>query len=613
MKAFASLALVALAMLPAIAQVFPSQSGIPGTGSASLRVQVLAADHGFLPTQALVRLRDPQRTYERWETTHDRSETIFYDLYPGAYEIEVSAAGYRSSIMRVDIIGEPVQTSVQVVLLADAGAEVYKPATESGVSAKARKDTERALLDLQLDKLKDAEKRLRRAIKEAPQSAQINYLLGVVLLRAKKAAEAETYFVQAVSLNPRHSQALTALGGLRLEQKDLPGAVEFLQRAVDAAPRQWRPHWLLANARLSQQQFEAARNQAELAIQLSKDSAPYARLVQGEALGALGRDQEAIAALQAFLRQAPTSKDVPAVKQMIAGLQKRQEDSAISEPVSATTRRDIPLAVAPMLALSSPAWQPPGVDAVLPPVAPGVECPLARVVAGAGGRMAEMVDSLDRFTATEVQQHELLDELGKPLSRETRKSEYLVGITQPRPGWWGLQEFRRDLSGLGAFSDHISTRGLLSLALVFHPSMQDSYRFDCEGLGAWNGQPTWLVHFRQLGGPPGRLQTIDIGHNSHAVSLKGRAWIAAASLQVTHIEAEMTNPMPDIDLRSEYEIADYAPVAFKDKKLELWLPRDTEMYLDFRGRRYRFTDHFTDFLLFSVDSRQEVALPTPKK
>lgn len=66
--------------------------------------------------------------------------------------------------------------------------------------------------------------------------------------------------------------------------------------------------------------------------------------------------------------------------------------------------------------------------------------------------------------------------------------------------------------------------------------------------------------------------------------------------------------MPEIELQSENQIADYGPIDFPAKRLQLWLPKRTEIYLDLRGHRYRFSNHYTDFKLFSVDSNQKTNL-----
>lgn len=591
-------------------QPMTSQPGLLASGMASLRVQVFAGNNTFLTTQALVRLHDPREMHEAWDTTHDRSETVFHSLAPGTYEVEVSAAGYHTAVTHVQVFDQPVQYTVQVILKADPGTDVYNAPADAGISGKARKESERGIIDLQRGKTKDAEKDLRKALKEAPQNAQINYLLGVALLRDKRITEAEHFLLQATAFDPHHAQALTALGGLRVEQQDYPAAGKFLEQAIAVNPKQWRAHWLLANARFSQEQFEAAKSEAELAIQLSNDSAPSAHLLMGEALGNLGQYSEAIAALQTYLQQAPAGKDAPGVRKMISEMQQSLQQGgnagaaqAEPEPVSLSFPK-APVHVVPMLSLMSPVGEPPDIDSVLPPVATGVTCPSAEVLSGAGAGVKLLVDALDSFTATEVQTHEQLDDFGKPFSRSSRKSEYVVAITQTRPGWLNLQELRRDLSGLGPFPDRMATRGLLSLAFVFHPAMQPDYRFDCEGLGEWKGQPTWLIHFRQLPGRSGRLQAFTDGRQVVPVALRGRAWIGAVDFQIVHVEAELVEPAPEIQLLREYEIADYGPVDFVDRKTKLWLPQDSQIYLDIRGHRYRFSDQYTEFKLFSVDTAE---------
>ena len=616
MKAFwrGLLLLVTAVAISAAAQVqdqpMTSQPGLPAAGAASLRVQVFAGENSFLRTQALVRLHDPREMHEAWDTTHDRSETVFRSLAPGTYEVEVSAAGYHTSVTHVEVFDQPVQYTVQVILKADPGTELYNPPADAGISGKARKESERGIIDLQRGKIKDAEKDLRKALQEAPQSAQINYLLGIVLLRDKRASEAEHYFLQSISVDPHHVQALTALGGLRLEQQDYPAAAKFLEQAIAVNPKQWRAHWLLASARFSQEHFEAAKSEAELTIRLSNDATPSAHLLLGEALGNLGQYNDAVAALQTYLQQDPTSQDAPAVRKMIAEMQQSLRRGNVTtartepEPVSMAFPK-APVHIVPMLSLMSPVGEPPDIDSVLPPVATGVTCPAPEVLSRAGAGVKQLVDALDSFSATEVQTHEQLDDFGKPFSRSTRKSEYVVAISQTRPGWLNLQELRTDLSGLGPFPDRMTTRGLLSLAFVFHPAMQPDYRFDCEGLGEWKSRPTWLIHFRQLPDRTGRLQAFNDGHQSVAVALRGRAWIGAVDFQIVHIEAELVQAVPEIQLLGEYEIADYGPVDFVTRKMQLWLPQDSQIYLDIRGHRYRFSDQYTEFKLFSVDTAEK--------
>ena len=577
-------------------------------GSIVLTVQVVGEDRSVLDVLALVRLRNLTAAdkNEKWDTTRLHGEVSFYSLFQGQYVAEVSALGYKTSTTAVDLFGVPTET-IRVVLTKDLNTEAYA-APVANASKKARQAAERGLLSLQTGKLKEAENHLRNAESEAPQNAQVNYLLAIVLLQRKQTEEAEKFFREAIELDPKHVPALTALGGLRFEQKDYQAAAALLQRAIAANPRQWRPHWLLANTLLMQRDDQPALAEAQLAVELSKNAAPLATMVLGEALANTGRQREAIDTLQRFLQQAPTSPNAPAVRELLATLQNGPAEGTVSKAVvlnlTGLTSRS-----SPALALMSPAWTPPGVDDVLPPVAAGVACPLEHVLTGAGQSMVELAGDLDRFSAAETQAYESLDLLGRPITHEIRKSDYLAQLSQPVPGQLQLLEYRRERSGVSAFSNGVLSEGMLGLAFIFHPALRDNFDMVCEGLGEWNHEPAWLVHFRQRPDRPRRVQGFRTGAQNYEIALKGRAWIGAASFKIMRVEAELVEPMHEPQLLLEHQIGNYGPVNFKAKNAQLWLPKDTEIYLQYRGRRFRLTSHYDDFVLFSVDSEQQDKVP----
>jgi tetratricopeptide (TPR) repeat protein len=579
-------------------------------GSITLVVQVLGEEHGFLDTSVLVRLRNVQNMDEKWATTHDRGEASFSGLLPGSYSVEVSCLGFATSVTSVDVYGS-LQT-VQIVLRRSGETADAAPDMET-IPRKARKEAARGIQALQAGHPKDAEKHLRKALKAEPQNPQVNYLLGVVLLQNKQVQEAETYLEQAVQLDPRHVQALTALGGMRFEEENYGEAASLLQRAIAANARQWRAHWLMANVWLAQHNYENARAEAELAVNGSNRSAPYAILVLGEALGGLGRFGEAAAALREFLKDAGSSPDASAVQTMLATMQEREKeeqekDSAAQVRADALTAAPPPIPGPATLSVVTAAWAPPDIDSVLPAVASEASCPQAFVLQQAGQKVKSLVDDLDHFSATQTQVHERLNLLGNPLYRESRKSDYLVAV-ESEAGSVSLREYSRELSGSGPFHDRLRTRGMLALAFPFHPDEQADYEMTCEGLAEWKGRPAWLVHFRPRSDRPLRLQVFEVGGREEHVALKGRAWISADLFQIVHIEADLVAPMQGINLRREHQSANYAPQELKSKKTQLWLPLDTETYLDYRGGLYRLSDHFDHFVLFSVESRQKIKAP----
>ena len=71
------------------------------------------------------------------------------------------------------------------------------------------------------------------------------------------------------------------------------------------------------------------------------------------------------------------------------------------------------------------------------------------------------------------------------------------------------------------------------------------------------------------------------------------------------MEADMVKPMPEIRLLSEHQVVEYGPVPFPKKNITLWLPKDVEIYFDFRKHRYYRRHSFDHFMLFSVDAEEK--------
>ncbi len=584
---------------------------VVGSGGASLIVQVIGEDRSSLTAQAVVKLRSEIDGWENWNTTNDKSQVTFLGLTPGPYSLEVSAAGYRLAVERVEVLasGLPVNRLTMVLKRDETGAELAS-APVSLIPPKARKDAERGLVELRSGKLKDAEKHLQKAYQRAPDSADVNYLLGVLFSQKQDLVQAQSHLAKAVANDSRHVRALTMLGGVRLRQKNYAGATKVLEQAVAVDPQHWMAHWLLANGYLEQAEFEKARQEALLAIQTGQGAANAAQFPLGQALANLGRSQEAIAALEGYLRDAPGSPAAPQARDTIARLRATAAKAGAAQPTVVVAPAPV---ITPEPRLSLPNWEPPGIDDVRPAVAIGVTCPVQRVLEGVQQRVVELVADLSRFEAREEITHEDLDELGKPMKRETRTYGYVAAFSRLNPGVPAVEEYRSVPSGSLTFPDGIATRGLPGLVFVFYPDLRDNYVLTCEGLGEWQGQATWLVHFRQREDRPSRLLAYVMGQEMYTVDLKGRAWITASTFHIVHMEAELVRPVPQLRLLTQHQIVDYGLVTFAKKNTALWLPKNAELYFHFQGHRFHRRHSFDNFRLFSVDTTQKVSPPkTPE-
>jgi hypothetical protein len=234
---------------------------------------------------------------------------------------------------------------------------------------------------------------------------------------------------------------------------------------------------------------------------------------------------------------------------------------------------------------------------------------MAAVLEGAGKRIKELVQNVDRFTATEVLEHQEVDPSGRMGRAETAKFDYLVSISQERDGFLGVDELRNRSHSLDLFPSHLATTGTPSLVLIFHPRYTGDFWMQCEGLGEWQGQPAWQVRFEQRADRPGHICAFVVNGSTYIVKLRGRAWILADSFQVARLETDLKESIPEIRLRLSHQSIEYRPVNSPTLNLHLWLPSSTELFLDFQGHRFYRKHSFTDFKIFSVDTQYQISNP----
>jgi len=254
-------------------------------------------------------------------------------------------------------------------------------------------------------------------------------------------------------------------------------------------------------------------------------------------------------------------------------------------------------------------WAPPHVYDPVRSLSTTQPCPLPDVLKQAGERAEELIDHLQNFNALEHVRYEEIDRAGLSETSLAGKFDYLVDFgEQSKP--LAVHEIRSSIPG--ADNTELNSRldtGLPALVLIFHPSMQGDYDMRCEGLAPWNNQPAWVVYFSQIPGKKPRAITMVTPLGTYPLSIKGRAWIAADSGHLMHLETNLVKSVPLLGLRANAASIDYAPVKFASKNVEFWLPRAAIAYADYGNHRTIIEHTFSDFQLFSVHTDQVVEEP----
>ena len=552
-----------------------------------------------LDRQSVIKMTNEITKNVTWQTTDDKSEAAVGLLF-GKYEIEISAVGYLSQKKEVQANNTLITTRMEFSLHRDPSAVDLNISDET-VPPKARGDLKRGLSALKSANLKEAQKRLDGAYKLAPSNPDVNYLLGYVAYEQKDLVQARSYLGTAASLSSHNVRVLTLLGQVEIAQENYPDAAATLEKATDADAGNWMTHNLLANAYLKLKNYEGARQQGELAIAKGKAEANAANLPLGQALVNLGKKEEGIRALKTFIQNSPSDPTVPQVRDVIAMIEQPDASPLPGARIRRTSSTTIdPIFATPELPVSVNPWRPAGIDDAKPSVADGVGCPIDSVIEESGERVKQLVDDVSRISAIEHLLHEQVDEMGNSITKETRNYDYVASISEDKKGFLAVDEDRLERMARASFPDRIASGGFAALALVFHPDMRENFEMTCEGLGSWQGQATWLVHFKQREDRPALISEYNVGGQIYSLRLKGRAWITADKFEIVRIESELIAPMAPIQLRCEQQVVEYGPIRLKN--VELWLPKKAEIYLDYRKHRYYRSHSYDHYLLFSVDS-----------
>jgi tetratricopeptide (TPR) repeat protein len=539
----------------------------------------------------------------------------FTNIAPASYTLDIIAAGYVRLTQNVQIFTSGEREQISVSLTPEPASSSASAAPGVPILApNAQKEVNKALEDLRANKAEDARRHLEKVSRAAPSHPDVTYLWGMYYAQVKDFANAKAYWEKTVQMSPRHVFSLAALAQLALQNSDYLTAVDYLLRACESAPSAWRYHERLAETYLNLKEYEAAQKHAERALELGKDRAAGVNFVLAQALLQRQDSQGALNALNAFMATEPPDPRATEARRLIESLRKPESPAAlpVRAPITAGQGSGVKSRLSTALGaelMPPPKWMPPDVDDSMPEVESIAGCPLEKIQEGAGKRVSDFVDAVNRIAATESLENDVVDRSGVPVRHSSRSYSYVASVQQIRPGVYTMEEYRNGMMDLDLFPERIATLGLTALVMVFHPIYQDDYEMTCEGLSRWRGGLAWQVYFRQKANKPARLRSYRVNTMSYPISLRGRAWISADTFQVESLQTDLVSPVPRIQLRAEHIAVEYMPVQFTSHHQRLWLPQSADIYFDYGNRRMHRRHHFRDYMLFAVDEKQEISLP----
>jgi VWFA-related protein len=257
-------------------------------------------------------------------------------------------------------------------------------------------------------------------------------------------------------------------------------------------------------------------------------------------------------------------------------------------------------------------WNPPDLDPGKQDSVDASECELNEVLAQAATRANALVSNLQNFTAQEHIVYRVLGGGAQQLGSGIGDFNYNAALVRHTEGF-KVSETRVAPEGGRPIPPTSQSIGLPEMALIFLPEIQQNYEMHCGGAVLWQGQAAWLVTLRQRKDRPDHTAAFT-GSNGdvYPAPLKGRAWIAQDSGEVIHLEIGLMHPVLPVGVMGWFLAIDYAPVKFRTRNVEVWLPQFAETYDDSDYRRTIISHEFSNFLLFSVDTKQEATSPSSR-
>jgi tetratricopeptide (TPR) repeat protein len=568
------------------------------------------------------------------QTTVGQGQVNFSNLPMGRYTVEVIAPGFEAVRETAELLTAGDQAYITIVLKPLPGTDLSLARSGPPVLAPGpAKELSKAMELLRADKPDEAKKHLDKAVHSAPANPDVNYFLGFYYAQQKDFAHAEEYWKKAIQIYPLHAYSLSALGSLEVNNGHIDQAIAYFKRAVQGSPDSWRYEAQLGQAYLIHKECAEAAKHEKRAVEIGKDRASAAQLILAKAYVCQDKRPEAEQALSKFIAESVDPEGLKTARQLLDAVKyptggnaaaavsastgaamggpaehsEHAADALPPSPAEVAVGNSMPLARADLLPPSK--WMPPDVDESMPPVEPGATCPMQQISDGTAKRVEAFIDGVNRISATETLDHEVIDRFGLTAKHETRRYGYVESLSEVKPGMYRVEEYRDGTMGLDVFPERLASLGLGSMVLIFHTVYRDEYEMTCEGLTHWHDRQVWQVHFRQRKDKPSRMREYNVGKNVYSVGLRGRAWIAADTFQIVSIETDLVTPVPAIRLAAEHISIDYEPVQFRKKHEELWLPQNAELFFDFNGRRVHRRHHFDDYRLFSVDEDQKISAP----
>jgi tetratricopeptide (TPR) repeat protein len=398
--------------------------------------------------------------------------------------------------------------------------------------------------------------------------AAIPLMKGIVESWRGHVNESVGYYIQVLEIDPKNALALQEMGRAGLAQRNWEVSEQFLNKAILAGAGE-EARLLHVRALMELGEVEEAENEMER----------YAA----------GRDVKKLSQSARTLNER--------VQNQLSLLAKGPIQSMITQPIN-----ELLQAIPALQGLTVAADQS-LLEEILNKTGEGVEA---------------FFQSIPNTASLEQVHQERLRKDGKVAEALDQEFNYIMLAQTGAPGL-GIQEYRSTADGndtnLGGLKQGLMlTSGFASVASLFHPAGRNDADYRYLGKQKLNGREVHVIAFAQKP-QTAKMVTRFVTDSKSALALvHGLAWVDVEAFHILQLHTFLLNPLPEVQLQKLSTEIQFQEVSFAGVSRPLWLPKEVQITVDWRRRVLRNLHRYSEFHLFSVESKEErkpVKIPSP--
>ena len=452
----------------------------------------------------------------------------------------------------------------------------------------------------------DAVSLLAKSVERTPDCIECQLLLGLALMNTESWYGANRQMEDA-SINNELSDFKRAAiplmrGVFEAWRGNIKEAVGYYVKVLEADQKNALALQEMGRAGIAQRNYEVAEQ--FLSKALSAGAGEEARLLHVRALLELGEVEEAGNEMERYAADRDIKKLSPEaralnerVQNQLSLLSKGPIQSMITQPLD-----ELIQAIPELQGIEAAADQ-------------GL---LEEILKKTGEGVDTFFGNIPNTASLEQVHQERLSKDGKVSAALDQEFNYIMLAQTGMPGL-GIQEYRSTADGndtnLGGLKQGLMlTSGFASVASILHPANRNDADFRYLGKQKLEGREVYVIAFAQKP-QTAKMVTRFVTDDKSALALvHGLAWVEIDGFHLLRLHTSLLNPLPEVKLQKLSTEIQYQEVSFAGVSRSLWLPKEVQIQVDWRRRVLRNQHRYSDFHLFSVESKEErkpVKIPDP--